>query len=195
MRCQNLNKQGAQILSTKWVKCSPDDPNACKADIVNGPCPYKAVDGFKYCPRHNSNAVKRQEESKYVRYKLGLYQERVQELTNETGIKSLRDEIGILRMTLEETVKLCTDATQLQMRTQTIQGLVLAIEKVVKSCHALDVSMSMVLDQSTIMSMAIDITTAIADRCDKDTAELLADDIGKILTDAIEPEETVPDED
>lgn len=87
-------------------------------------------------------------------YKLLKWQERVSQFAEHSEAKNLRDEIGILRMMLEERLNMCTDSQELMMHSSVISSLVEKIERTVLSCHKLEDSMGSLLDKSILIQFA-----------------------------------------
>src|SRR4051812_44358846 len=90
----------------KFERCEETDPNRCQGLIQKGTnggqCYYKAVPGSQFCLMHGGG--KQADENKRAglkNYRLQQYGERVGDFANNPEIKNIREEIGILRMTLE----------------------------------------------------------------------------------------------
>jgi hypothetical protein len=136
----------------KFIRVELDDPTCCKALSRNGPCNIQATPGSAYCRLHGgSEGVI---ERKAVRnYRLNVYQRRVNDFADNDQVKSLREEVGILRMLLEETINKCTNETELLIYSNKISDLVMKVEKVVASCHKLELATGNLLDKNTIMML------------------------------------------
>lgn len=178
----------------KWEKIKDGDPNQCQATTAQGQCPFRAVgtlnqqtgiwDGAKYCPRHGGNSGDaKQAKSEHRQYLSAMWQERIGFQADHPKIKSLREEIGILRMTLESKLNLCRDETELQMRAQSITELVREISKVVKTCHVLDRDMNTLLDKTQALEWVQELVTLIAQYVPEEST--LAD-ISKAMIDSLE---------
>jgi uncharacterized membrane protein len=77
-------------------------------------------------------------------------------------VKSLREEVGILRMQMETLLNKCeTDADLLAFAPQMLD-LVTRIEKTVVSCQALEQRNRILLDKSIVLQLADEWVTAIA---------------------------------
>ena len=142
----------------------PDDPNRCQAVIPqSGQCCNKAVKTEEgkygqYCLAHGGNRFVQSEKNRATRnYRLDRFKDRLNRHATSDGIKDLRDEIGILRMCMEERLNHCKDNTDLILQSGPISDLVLKIEKVVTSCHKLEGQMGQVLDKSAILQFASEV--------------------------------------
>src|SRR2546421_361414 len=82
---------------------------------------------------------------------IAKWQTRLDEFADNDKIKSLREEIGVLRILLEETMSRCHDTNELLLYSNKISELVIKIEKVVASCHRLENATGMLLDKSAAL--------------------------------------------
>jgi hypothetical protein len=167
---------------TKEVK----DPSLrCQALMHNGTeqCMYRVVEGSTRCILHGGHhAAKRLEEAKIKNYQLRCYQKRVSELSNSDAIKSLREEIGILRMLLETIVNKCEDDNDLLMYAPKIASLAEKIEKLVVSCHRLESSLGFLMDKSTVLNISKEIINIISIHINDPTKlDLISDDIISLI--------------
>jgi hypothetical protein len=120
----------------------------------------KQAEGSIYCHAHIVTEYK-VKERELDNYRLQKWQHRVSEMSNSDGVKSLRDEIGILRMMLEEKINSMNDATDLLLNSHVIGDLILKIEKIVVSCHRLDKSMGQLIGRSDVVNIASEIVTLL----------------------------------
>jgi len=95
-------------------------------------------------------------------YQLTRFNARLQQLGDSGEIKSLRDEIAILRMLMEERLNQCRDQMDLIYQSGPISDLVLKIEKVVTSCHKLELSTGSLLDKQAIMQFGSEMISLIS---------------------------------
>lgn len=137
-----------------WERVPLDDPNCCKAVTNRGPCNIKAIEGRNYCRVHFGFGAKNEENQKARNFRLNIYQRRVNDFADNDQVKSLREEIGILRMLLEEVVNKCNNATDLIIASNKIADLAIRIEKLVVSCHKLEQSTGSLLDKTTVLILA-----------------------------------------
>lgn len=133
----------------------PDDPNRCQATHVNGQCRYKAMEDSKYCPMHGGNkAGEARRKQMEKQYQLGKWQATVEGFIDDDQLKSLRGEIGITRMLLQETVGRCDSYGQLALATPRITALVGQISNLVSNCQRLDERLGLMLDKSKVLDLA-----------------------------------------
>lgn len=114
--------------------------------------------------KHGGNRQILSQKRKGLRnYRLTKFKDRIDRHVNSTGLKSLRDEIAILRVVLEERINSCNDATELMMYSGPISELIMKIEKIVVSCNKLEQSMSMLLDKQALLQFASETVRVISE--------------------------------
>ena len=139
----------------RWNEKVDHPSERCESTGKDAQCPYKKVANTNYCPRHGANkALIVQKTERLRNYRLAKWRNRVGEFADSPGIKSLRDEIGILRLTLETMLESCNDSMELILYSQRISDLVMKIEKLVVSCDKLENRMGMLLDKKTVLYLA-----------------------------------------
>lgn len=149
---------------SKWERVEEDSPERCQATIpTRGQCINKRMDGSDYCPAHGGNRghAKMLKAEKQM-YQLGKYQVRVDDFKNHGDVKSLRSEIGILRMVLENRMKQCTDEHTLMLHSQSISNMVVSIEKLVTSCQRIDTQLGSMLDEAKAMQWMTEIVDILS---------------------------------
>jgi hypothetical protein len=127
----------------------------CISTVKAGQCPYCKVEGTDNCPMHasNKNVIAHNEEVKR-NYQLGRWKQRINGFADNDQIKSLREEIGILRMVMEEIINKCEDSTDLLMASHRISDVAMKIEKLVVSCDKLESRMGQLLSKRAIIQLA-----------------------------------------
>ena len=163
---------------------SDDDPNRCQAVTAQGQCRNKAIvlpsgNYGTFCICHGGNKQVESEEKRDKRlYQLGKWQNQLEQQADHVNIKSLREEIGILRMVLQERFSVLKDTTDLILASGSITDLIMKIEKLVASCHKLEGSMGELLDKQAVLQFASSIISIISDEItDNDTVNRIADRI------------------
>ncbi len=146
----------------KFVRCEPDDPNRCQGMGAKSQCPFLAVPGSNNCMMHGGHFAAKKEERKRQRiYNLAKWQDRIGEHANHEQAKSLREEIGILRLLMEGVVDKCQDASDLIVYSNKISDLAMKLEKLVSSCHRLEAATGMLLDKHAALRIATQIVNII----------------------------------
>ena len=145
----------------------PEHPDRCQGTTANGQCMFFAVEGGDRCIMHGGNKqLQSQEIKSKSNYDLTIWQARVERMKANPDIKSLRDEIAIARMLLEERFKVIKTNTDLILQTGAISDLVSKIERLVLSCHKLEASMGQHLDKSALMQFAGELCSIIGEEID-----------------------------
>lgn len=164
-------------------------PLQCQATIKSGQCYNKRLSESEYCEMHGGNKAAQANEKKRIRlYKLNKFQTRVDEFAVNPKVKSLREEIGILRMTLEMLINRCNDESDLIMFMPKISDTIMKIEKLVASAHKLESQMGQLLDKMAAVQLSDSIVKIISENIETYTTQILAkipseikDDIEHIL--------------
>lgn len=163
-----------------YLRVEKNDPRRCQSITGQGQCQLISLEGKVNCIMHSSKTEARLE--KIRNYQLTKYQGRLDKLVDNDEIKSLREEIGILRMTLETIVNRCQDENDILVNSNRITMLVTSIEKVVSSCHRLENAAGELLDKTAVIGFAQQIITIINNYVvDTDLLEKISTDILKIV--------------
>jgi hypothetical protein len=124
-------------------------------------------------------------------YQLTKFNARLQQLGDSGEIKSLRDEIAILRMIMEERLNQCRDTMDLIYQSGPISDLVLKIEKVVTSCHKLELSAGSLLDKQAIMQFGSELISLLSREIkDEVTLSRISEAIYATIARTISPDES-----
>lgn len=148
----------------------PDDPERCQGLNHQGQCTNKAVPGGTFCMAHGGNKqLENQEKEKVRNYRLGQFQARLERMADSSILKSLHEEVGLLRMVLESVINKCEDDIALVTNSHIISDLVIKIEKVVTSTTKLEKSMGQHLDKAAILQFASEVINVITEHISDST--------------------------
>ncbi len=154
-------------VDNKFERCHENDPNRCQGITKGqsaGQCPYRAVENSKFCPMHGgSPRVELNRKAEVARYRLGQYQSRMEEFSSDTEIKNLREEIGIVRMVLENVITQCKSANQLLLYSTNIQSLVGQVANLIKVAQSLEEKNNNLLDRKVVIVIADSIVTIVGE--------------------------------
>ncbi|TRZ52367.1 MAG: hypothetical protein D4S01_03115 [Dehalococcoidia bacterium] len=161
------------------TRVAEDDPWRCQATKAKGQCLNKATTLGGTCAVHGGNKRVEDEERKNIRnYQLNKFQQQLNRHADSPRLKSLNDEVAILRMMLEEQLNQCNDVHDLVLKSHLISDLVLRIEKLVKSCHSLERNLGSLMDKQALLTFASGVIGAIGDHIeDEHILEALSQDI------------------
>lgn len=139
----------------KYDRTKHHPKERCEGNISTGQCINCKVQGSDFCVNHGANKQLESKNGDSVRnYRLQRWKTRVGEMADSEGIKSLREEVGILRVILEEMMNTCEDSTDLLLYSQRMADLVMKIEKLVSSCDRLENRMGLLLGKDSILQLA-----------------------------------------
>jgi hypothetical protein len=138
-----------------------DDPERCQGVTSQGQCTNKAVEGSQFCIAHGGNqAVSKLQKDSLRNYRLTKWKARIQRQSESPGIKSLREEIGILRMLMEERLNSLQSETDLLLQS----GQLLDKQAILQFAgRIIDIIAVEVADESKIESIADKIMSALGD--------------------------------
>jgi len=157
----------------------------CQCVIRTGQCTNKIVAaGCQFCFNHGgSSYLKKQNDQALNNYRLNKFHARLKEIRSASTIKDLRDEVGILRLILEEKFNAFTTTNEMILNSGSIGDLVMKIEKLVTSCHKLDEKLGAVIDRSTVINIAEQLIASVSKNVkDPEALERIAEDFEKIMT-------------
>lgn len=127
----------------------------CEATQKVSQCVNCKIKGSNYCAMHGGNRSIDQAQKKAINeHRLNRWQTRAKELGADDDVKSLRDEIGVLRMILEEMFGQCSSNLDILLYSQRMSDLVMKIEKLVSSCDKLENRMGQLLSKDSILQLA-----------------------------------------
>lgn len=170
----------------------PDHPNRCQSVNSQGQCRNLGVrlsDGnyTGNCQAHGGAKqadVNKKQSLKNYRLDKFRFRQQVERLGNSDEVKSLRDEIGILRMILEQRLESIESDVDLMIQSSAISDLVLKIDKLVSSCHKLEGSMGQLLDKQRILSFAQELITIVSEHCTEEQTNKVAEALLEKLNDS-----------
>lgn len=161
-----------------------NDPLRCQSNNSTGQCEYRVIKlpngGIsKYCPRHTPGKMTRSSNYRFN----AQFLPRINELSDNPQLKSLTEEIALMRMTLEVIVNRCKDDLQLTLEADRISKMVGEINKLVVSCHKLEEATGQVLNKTIVVnigSMMVNILSKYIENKD------ILDKVGEEIYAAIE---------
>ncbi len=184
--------QGVSIES-KFRRVEPDDPNRCQAIGGYGQCPFKATgtrrnaespwQGSQFCVRHEGGTkIRERQESKRI-YLASLWAAKIGEQANHPKYKSLREEMGVLRMMLNEKLSSLHDQQELLMSSAAIVEMTREIGKLANTAHKIERDMGQFLDK-TVAELWVNDIVEIIGKFTEDSDVLKA--IAEMILDSLE---------
>lgn len=167
----------------------PDHPDRCASVAAGGDqCPFYrwGSQDSKACKMHGGqHAAKKAAKKAMSMYNLALYQDEIERFGNHDSIFSLRDEIGILRMTLQGVVKGFKGDADLLMNTGRISQLVGQIHKVVVDAKKLESQLGELMDKAAIHRLCDSIIAIVTEHVSAEKLPVIADAIAAAIANAI----------
>lgn len=132
----------------------PADPRRCKGNTRDGQCGNLAEPGSDYCCACGGKDHSREQERRQYLLTKAEYRRRLAELSDHDDVKSLRDEIAIARMLIEERLNSIQDKNDMLASCGPLNQLLLTVERLVKSAHVLEQNLGLLLSKETAMRLA-----------------------------------------
>ena len=168
----------------------PASPDRCQCTATqNGQCPNKKIPGSDFCPVHGGNrALMSKDQKQLGMYRLSKYRDRHEELSTANNIRTLNEEIGILRILVEECLNGVDSPAALAACTPQLADLTSRIERLVTSCHKLEKSLNHYLDKTSIVQLGQEVVEIIGKYVtDPDITAKIASDLADQITNMENP--------
>ena len=89
-----------------------------------------------------------------LNYRLTVARRRAEELAGSNHVKSLRDEIGLLRLVIEQRLNQCQTEVEMALAGPQIAEMIGKVDKLVNSAHRLEGSLGQTLDKQALLNFA-----------------------------------------
>lgn len=156
----------------------PDDPNRCQHVGAKGQCNLKKMEGSQFCRPHGGPIHEYAQKQKELQnYQIGKYQAILEQKRNSPELKTLNDEVAILRVTLEQRLKMCQTDVDLLTHSQAIADLVSRIERTVVACAKLEDKLGMTFDRARLIEFAQEIVSVLTDELTPEQLQSVGDKI------------------
>jgi hypothetical protein len=123
----------------------PADPRRCEGQTASGQCMNVAENGDKRCIAHAGRDDGR-EKRVYLLHK-AEHRKRLAELSDHAQLTSLREEIGLIRMLIEERMRLIQNDNDLLSAFGPLQQSFLVVERLVKTLHTMEQQLGNLLNK------------------------------------------------
>jgi len=132
-----------------------DDPRRCVGSAREMQCRYQAMEGSDRCPACLHDQGRSVVEANRRQYLLTdpRYQSRLLELSTAEEVKSLRDEVAIARLLVEERLNKIKTDQDLFTACGSINALLLTIERLVSKSHILEQNLGQLYHKSTVVQL------------------------------------------
>jgi hypothetical protein len=163
----------------------PEHPERCQAIVptTGQQCFNFRAPESQFCMAHGgAHGVNKANAAALRNYRLTKWRDSVARHANSNFVKDLRDEVGILRVLLEERLNECTTNVDLMIQSSAISDLVLKVNTLVTSCNKLEHNLGQLWDLQQITSFAESILAIISTHIkDEESLAAIAEAITNIL--------------
>lgn len=164
---------------SKLNRVGPDHPRACQGNTGNGPCCYEAMEGAQFCGLHGGGGTSAAQARRELKnYKLNsIYSDRVKEFGNSPGIKSLTDEIALLRTALEVIYNGIKTENEMLLYSDKVERLAKSIQGLLETAQKLQEKNKELLGRDVVIAIFDSLMEKICERVsDPDVILALAND-------------------
>lgn len=132
----------------------PDDPNRCEGHAGREQCHYRAEPGDTKCRAcGGKDQVALESKRQYILTNVES-RTRLAQFAESDTIKSLRDEIAMARVLTEKRFNLIKTDADLLSACGPLNTMLLTIERLIKTCHATEQSLGVLLGRATVLNLA-----------------------------------------
>lgn len=159
-----------------------DDPRRCQYVTAQGQCRIIRIDGSQYCIAHAGCSKAVQERARVRNYRLTKWRAQVEDKADSSAIKDISEEIGILRMLIQERIESCQSNTDLIINSQPLSDLVMKCAALVNQLQAMETKLGTMLHANQAIQFASEILEVVARHVDNAEAqEAIANEIEAAL--------------
>ena len=144
----------------------PADPRRCKASAGSSQCRDLAAPGADFCLSHQGVDQTNAQSTRLYLLAKADSQKRLLQLADHEEIRSLREEIAIIRMLIEGRMNLIKSDNDLLIQSGAINSLVLTVERLVKSAHTIEQQLGILLSKSAVIALGQTICKIIVEELD-----------------------------
>lgn len=159
----------------------------CEYPTPRGQCKNNAIVGSRFCERHEPRSEEIRLEQ-YILSKRVLGDSPTRHAAADE-VKSLRSEIALLRSIVEHRINMLETDAEFVAALPTLKDSFLAIEKLVSSCHAMEVKLGTLLNKSALIDLAQKIVHVIDRNLDVPGKDQIMEVIGTEIANAISKQE------
>jgi hypothetical protein len=161
-----------------------DDPNRCTyMKPGEGQCMMRAVEGGTRCKVHGGGRQLQVQKKEQLRaYAKNRWSAAIRENANDSEIKSLREELGIARIMLDQLLNRCKDSHDLLMMSTPIDNMLKTINLIQKTSHSIEKDLDNMIGPDSLMKFGDELFNVIMEEVeDTDTINRIALKLGRAL--------------
>ena len=140
------------------------DPNRCKGSVGHGQCMYAAVEGSDYCRVHARAYAAPEKGMRRYLFAKAADQARLAQLSEGDDIKSLREEMSLVTMMIEEQWNTANTPLERQQMHARINTLLQTLDKLTKTSSQLEERRGSVLAKATLYHIGQQICLKLIER-------------------------------
>ncbi len=148
------------------MKCSdPADPQRCQAVTARGQCECLSTETSTFCSIHSRAKTEGKELMRHYLLSNPELQARLNRQAGIEEVRSLREEIHLARVMVETRLDLVEkdDRGDMLAAFSSINTYLATIDKLVNSCHRMEVSLGSLLSKASIFSLGQEIVNILVD--------------------------------
>lgn len=135
----------------------------CERVVGDRQCESAKMEGSKYCPYHTASARTTGQKLRAYMLTNHLLGETADRHCAAEELKSLREEIAILRGMCERRLNLLQNDAELIATMPAIQSAFVVIEKLVTSCHNMEVKLGKLIGKAALLTLAQKMVVVISE--------------------------------
>jgi hypothetical protein len=162
-----------------------DSPYRCQHVTRHmGQCRCVIIKGSRFCKQHGGNKHHKHDKIKSMQnYQLTQFKARTQSLSESNNIASLKDEVAILRMLVEERINRCKSPNDLILMSGPLSDLIVKVQKVTESMNKLEDKLGKHLNKDKVLQFAQLVIEIIAKYIEnEETMDAIGEDILALLS-------------
>jgi len=165
-----------------YRRVAEDDPQRCQAVTGTGQCRIVRAEGSDFCLTHAGGLKASQEKEKVRNYRLTKWRAAVEGKADSTAIKDISEEIGILRVIIQERIEACESNTDLIINSGPLSDLVMKCATLVNQLQTMETKLGTMLHANQAIQFAAEILEVVGRHVDNaETQEAIANEIEAAL--------------
>ena len=143
------------------------DPNRCQGSTHYGQCRHMAEPGDKLCRACGGKDKLAIANRRQYNLANAEYASRIAQFAESDHVKSLREEIAMVRLLIEKRVNAINNDTELIAACGPLQQLTLTMEKLVKTCHSMEKDMGDLMSRTALLVLAQKMLEIVSEEIEK----------------------------
>lgn len=169
------------------------ESDQCEGMTARGRCPFKHTPNSAMCEMHNGNMIEKSLERKRVDlYKINKYQEKMRHISGHPDMRSLHNEIALLRIMIEDRFNMVNEENDLLIHGGAIADLISKVNVSVMNMNKLEEKLGVLLSKEQAETFVDVLLTIIQEEVtDADTIVKIANRVAQAFNGLSNNSETV----